>query len=759
MKINKNKLVVLFASLALAACAPSKTPESSAPAVESTTSEINDKTSETKTSEAPVTSETKTSDTKTSETKTSETRTSETRTSETKTSEVKTSAPTPENPVDKGTFVITTDLTETKTIHTERQTTYLNYSGDYSKIPATSYPDGKEFISDPNSVALAWTHTPASGKTVKNYAVRFGQAADLAGAYEVKGTTATNINLINVWLGTNYFRVVAYYTDGTSAGSDIMSFKVDETAPRNLKIEGLTNCRDLGGRKTEDGGVIKQGLLYRTSGNNFQTKSSNTVGKGIITDAGKVEMTEHLKMKTEINVNNSTSYNLKLNGTTVKDFYMDYGGSAAHHFSRNAESVKDYFEEIAKPTSYPAFFHCRIGTDRTGLCGILTNGLLGVPLNEIYQDYLFSNFGNIEEKRYIGSQAGQDNIENYVNQILEMDGETFKNKTYNMLLACGLSRDTLDAVINNLTEGTKAKNNDAGQVALTADKLTLENGQALKKGDGSRNNPDSYVVLNSSSKGVSVKVNAEKAFKGQIVAYLGHNDYSSTKKIERYVSTTVNGSPITVKSQTFQQAGMGNVSNRTNYYPVILGTYDFPAGESTVKVLGSINSDPMNLGTLCVFGAGSSTTSTGGGTTTTDPVTPPASDSTSYELAIEDTVDGLKTSSDRFTKNGNPAYATWNLPADIKAGTYTLALSAKLTQTNNSDHNNQTISDKYNVEVDGVKTTLTTSAKYGDFWVGTGFQYGDIVDVDIPAGAKQIKLNWIGSGYTTYVSGIKLTSK
>lgn len=497
-----------------------------------------------------------------------------------------------------GDFEMVTDLDEMQEIHTEAQAEYLEYNGDYSKIPTDKYPDGHQFISDPNAVKLEWEHTPDSDQEIKNYSVIFGKEEDLSDGYEVVGTDKEEIELINVWLGTNYFQIKANYKDNTDAVSDIMSFEVDSTCPRNLKVEGLTNCRDLGGRKTVDGGEIKQGLLYRTSGNNFQTSAQNSVGRGIITDAGKKELTDHLKMKTEINVNSNTSYNLSLPNTNILNYYMDYGGSASHHFSRNTESVKNYFNAISDSNNYPAFFHCRIGTDRTGLCGILTNGLLGVPLNDIYQDYLFSNFGNIEDKRYIGEAAGQDNIENYINQINKISGDEFHNKVYNTLLMLGISNEKLDSVIDNLTEGDKASGNDAGQVVATADKLTVT-GTTLKKDTSERDNPDNYVTLNSASTKVSMTINVEKAFKGQIVAYLGNTEHSTTKKISDALTADIDGNAVSVSTMTYADAGMGNCSNRMNYYPVILGEGDFAAGEHTLTITGK--SGTMNLGTLGVF--------------------------------------------------------------------------------------------------------------------------------------------------------------
>ncbi len=500
-----------------------------------------------------------------------------------------------------GHFEMVTNLQNVMTIHTDRQATYLEYNGDYSKIPADQYPNGDQFLSDPNNVTLEWTHDPDADQVIKNYSVTFGMEEDLSDGYEVMGTTEPTIELMNVWLGSNYFQIKAYYEDGTDAVSDILEFYVDETCPRNIKVEGLTNCRDLGGRELEDGGTIKQGLLYRTSGNNFQNKAGvqNVVGKGIITEDAKKEMTDHLKVKTEINVNSNTQYNLNLPNTTIKNCYMDYGGNALHHFSRNAESVKDYFDVIGNSDNFPAFFHCRIGTDRTGLCGILTNGLLGMKLNDIYQDYLFSNFGNIEDKRYVGEIAGQDNVEIYINQIQELKGDALHNKFYNMLLALGIPSETLDNVINTLTDGPTATGNDAGQVVANVDQLSIS-GTTLKTDSSDRDHPDNYVTLSSDSTKVSMKVNADKAFTGQIVAYLGNSENSSTKKISDSIQVDIDGVKVDVTNKTYADAGMGTCgNNRMNYYPVILGEGEFSAGEHTLTISGK--SGNMNLGTLSVF--------------------------------------------------------------------------------------------------------------------------------------------------------------
>ena len=151
-------------------------------------------------------------------------------------------------PVEKDNFDIITDLDEPKEIHTAAQKEYLSYAGDYHDIPENLYPNGTSHLSDPLSVNLEWDYEVPSGKELDKYSVIFGQNEDLSDGYEVFGTQEGNIDLYNVFLGTNYFKIVANFTDGTDEASNIRTFEVDETYPRNLAIGGMTNNRDLGGK-------------------------------------------------------------------------------------------------------------------------------------------------------------------------------------------------------------------------------------------------------------------------------------------------------------------------------------------------------------------------------------------------------------------------------------------------------------------------------------------------------------------------------
>lgn len=495
-------------------------------------------------------------------------------------------------------FRITTNLNETKEIHTDAQKTYLSYTGDYATIDPNKYPDGSKNDSYSNGVPLAWEFTPTKGKTIKNYSVTYGQYEDLSDSYELVGTSNSSITLTNVYLGTNYFQINANYTDGSKESSTIKIFEVDGTAPRNLSVGNMTNCRDMGGRETIFGGKVKQGLLFRTCGKNYDNKGMT------LNDTAKDIMLNQLGLKTEINVSNNDNNLIGLNGTTSYGAYMDYAsqsGVSKHHFSRNTESVKNVFKILSDENNYPLYYHCRIGTDRTGLVGNLVYGLLGVPLNMIYQDYLFSNFGQIGEKRYIGSQAGQDDISIYMQEINAMPGANFQEKTYNTLLSIGVPRETLDTVIDLLTVGNKP-NNEQGQLVANANELDLSGTSATytaRSNITDRKEPLYYAKMSNGAT-ASYTFTTTSSGTAKIYGYLGHNDYSSSKNVSSSLGLSVDGANVSIPSTSFQTAGMGNISNRTNYYFVYLGEKTLSAGNHTVTLSGKAND--MKLGALSVFG-------------------------------------------------------------------------------------------------------------------------------------------------------------
>ena len=492
------------------------------------------------------------------------------------------------------------DISYDAEIHTEEQKAFLEYDGSYAKMPKNLFPDGQSHLSDSRPVTLMWNYALPEGKEVEKFSIIYGQKADLADGYMVDGNNGESIQIYNPYLGTNYYRLLASYTDGETNESPIMTFNVDSCYPRNLTIEGMTNCRDIGGRILEDGGKIKQGLIYRTSGKNQN---------GSLTEKTTEEMVNHLGVKNEINLaGDSDSYNLKLEGVPVyTGSRMDTSSTGGYsHVSRNAEAVKNFFNFISDEDHLPLFYHCKIGTDRTGLCTILLHGLLGASYEQVYQDYLFSNFGKIGEQRTIGDGNSHD-IKKYMDDLVNYSGEKFQNKVYNFLLGLGVAKDTLDHIIDMLTEGPKAAGNDAGQIIARADVLE-GNGTEMVTDTSERNHPDNYFTLDGTSS-VSYSFEAKKAFEGQVVAYLANPDTNQSDdgnkalKIEEAVDCEIDSQDITMTEQSYYEARLGrcklNGNTRINYWPVILGTASIAQGNHTIEIKGLGRN--INIGGIYIF--------------------------------------------------------------------------------------------------------------------------------------------------------------
>ena len=487
-----------------------------------------------------------------------------------------------------------TQLNYPQEIHTADQKNFLSFSGEYYHITASDLSgfnaNGNSNVSAPLPVVVNWGYGIPSGKTVKNYTFTFGQKADLSDGYSIT-VSSTEAQFYNAFLGTNYFKITANLSDNSTEESAIKTFKVTEQAPRNLKVGNMPNVRDTGGRTTYAGGKIKQGLIYRGAGNKFDNSSQ-------VDNECKNTLLQQLKIKTEINVANSTTNNINLTGVTVKNAYMDYGSTPYSNLSRNAERVRQVMDILADETNYPVFYHCRIGTDRTGITGMMIGGLLGIPFNEIFQDYCFSNFSPIDGQRYPNkpSDPNGDDPAKYIDEILAMPGKNYQEKTYNALLSIGVPAAKLNTIIDIMTEGPKAtlptpnvgKGNDLTSTG------TKKNGSDYK-------DPDVYYTI---TNGQAVNYQATfTAGQKDIIVYLGSSDSSDSTKLAAGISLKIDGTEVTITNdKTYFKAGFGTTqqNSRTGYMVNILAQYNLSAGSHTITITGK-NSTSFNIGSVGVF--------------------------------------------------------------------------------------------------------------------------------------------------------------
>ena len=322
---------------------------------------------------------------------------------------------------------------ETFEIHTEKQKGFLENSYDLVSL----YAKGAEELSKPNPVVVKWEIENDSDVT--EYKFVLSEFEDFA-IHRTFMVNTNEVSIKNLKIHTLYYWYVEYLQNNEVNKTPTKTFVIDNKTPRNLDIEGLTNVRDLGGYKLGVNKYIKQGMIYRSSRLN-----ENETTDLLITENGIKEMVEVLGVKTELDVRNASEN--ENGGITVSPLgenvkYISVSmKSGGNYLIFNKNVIKDVFSVFGQEENYPIVIHCSIGTDRTGLICFFINALLGASEEDLYRDYLFSNFGDI------GRRRDSSDITGYLQEVNTAKGANLSEKTYNYLLSLGVNSSDLDTII------------------------------------------------------------------------------------------------------------------------------------------------------------------------------------------------------------------------------------------------------------------------------------------------------------------------
>ncbi len=208
------------------------------------------------------------------------------------------------------------------------------------------------------------------------------------------------------------------------------SFTTEDLAPRTFRIDTPSgtpadNVRDvgswplMGGRKMNQGVILRGGHL-----DHFVNATDEQRAASFLTTLG---------LKTEIELRKAgrdlpDAYKNADNEVTAEKSFaagdcayvycgLDWGDDKGTQIGADdngnfTNQVHNFFSTLGTQGRLPAYFHCRIGTDRTGVMGMLLLGLMGVDEDVIYRDYLMSNFANI------GGTRGRDVPETFLRYLL-----------------------------------------------------------------------------------------------------------------------------------------------------------------------------------------------------------------------------------------------------------------------------------------------------------------------------------------------------
>lgn len=353
-------------------------------------------------------------------------------------------------------------------LNTKEQLDYLNTTNP--SVLSDEIKGSKE-LSHPQPVSLKWT----CSKPTSLYRVILSENEDYSSPVVYK-TEKDSLEIYNLKVNTKYYVEIRNFENDVSLKTSFTTVgKV-----RNLYIDGVTNVRDLGGKEGENKKKIKQGLLFRGGRlNNSYPEGSGKNGTDYskkdttaycyereITDAGIQEF-KKLGIINEIDLRKEDGNGFPGDAETEKTFdniqgvtynAMPMGKSDPLADSTNKKALVNIFEFLKEEKNYPLYFHCNIGTNRTGTVAMLLEGLCGVSEEEMLKDYMFSNFGTIcasyrqyDEEEEPRAETSDVTVTNEVyDRIVNGIGDTISEKTISVLKQAGVSEETALKVKNIL---------------------------------------------------------------------------------------------------------------------------------------------------------------------------------------------------------------------------------------------------------------------------------------------------------------------
>ncbi|MBT3337475.1 MAG: tyrosine-protein phosphatase [Anaerolineae bacterium] len=178
-------------------------------------------------------------------------------------------------------------------------------------------------------------------------------------------------------------------------------------------MEAISNFRDFGGYKTQNGKSLKKGLLYR-SGSLWKATSDDldklaALGIKTICDL-RSEQERRMEPDRIPDVEPITFFNISMrpivdyhSRSLKRLFSLMFGHERKiDYIEESRKAYRDYatgylpqfkalLERISNPENLPVLIHCSAGKDRTGVVASLIQQMLGVPPETAMDDYLKTN--------------------------------------------------------------------------------------------------------------------------------------------------------------------------------------------------------------------------------------------------------------------------------------------------------------------------------------------------------------------------------
>ena len=332
-----------------------------------------------------------------------------------------------------------------------------------------TYATGGDF-SAPRGMKLRFDDVESGSK----YYVQVAESEAALANAPVRETTEDKVYTFhNAKLATKY-----YYRAATSeaalANAKVYNITSTDVGPRVVYVPDVLNFRDIGGYKSTlvAGAKINQGLYFRCAQLDAATGST----KSCLSNDGKGHAAlKELGIKCDIDMRDIANQPNRGKGpskTSTEDWPITFVEAAVPSGSEPgrwegatgtwmgtscniAEQYVKIFNAIANCDNEPCMLHCTYGADRTGIATFFLESLIGMEMEDMIRDYLWTQFTQGRSVKILESEGAE--FPQWVSKTNNCEGDTFADKMENHLESFGIEHDTLEHIREIFVPGYVAK--------------------------------------------------------------------------------------------------------------------------------------------------------------------------------------------------------------------------------------------------------------------------------------------------------------
>ena len=313
-----------------------------------------------------------------------------------------------------------------------------------------TYATGAD-LSAPRGIQLDLSDFGSASK----YYVQVSEDSSFANAL-VRESSSSTYAFHNGKLGTKYYYRAAA-SEADLANATAKDITITDVAPRVVYVPNVLNFRDIGGWETElvSGAKINQGLYFRCAQLDAG-RGGNTTSKLDTAGLGKAAIQE-LGIKVDIDMRDSYNFpSGNVSAANSEDWPVAFVPAAVPSGSENvrweggtyqgtniAEQYVAIFEALSHCDTDPVMLHCTYGADRTGIATFFLESLLGMSIEDMTRDYVWTQFTQGRNIKLTESDA---EFPKWISKTKALEGATFADKMENHLISFGIEKATLEHI-------------------------------------------------------------------------------------------------------------------------------------------------------------------------------------------------------------------------------------------------------------------------------------------------------------------------